>query len=119
MRLGVWPGTLQPQPPSSLLLLPEAGTQLLLESQTLPGAQSSTLVHSDLQLPLEASHTYGTQSVETSSSVIDELKSSEHLEPVGLQLSPSHSGRAGNTRDKWPYWQLLPVTHAMLTQCPL
>jgi hypothetical protein len=47
----------QPQPPSSALVLLDAGTQLLLALQTLPEAQSSTLVHSDLQLPLEASHT--------------------------------------------------------------
>ena len=81
------PATLQPQPPESPFLLFEAGTQLLLVLQMLPEAQSSTLVHSVLQVPLEASHTYGAHSVAVwSSSVTEDSRSAEHLEPVGMQL---------------------------------
>ena len=94
----VRPGTLQPQPLSSLLLLLGAGTQLLLVLQTLPAAQSSTLVHSVLHSPLEASHTYGAHRVLMLSSLIDERRSSEHLDPVGVhcesaQLKPAAQSR--------------------------
>lgn len=89
---------LQPQPLSSLLLLPEAGTQLLLVLQTLPEAQSSTLVHSVLHSPLDASHTYGAHRVLILSSLTDDVRSSEHLEPVGVhcesaQLKPAAQSR--------------------------